>query len=468
MSPVVSPPPGDGEAARLRRWQFVTVATLFTGYAGYYLCRSNLSIVTPLLLNEYGPSGLTKAHIGDVASFGILFYALGKLLGGFVTGSVGGKRMFLFGLFASAVLTVLLALAPLFAGPLAGAATALGLPVAVLLPFFALRAGNRLVQAVGWGAVVQITSRWFTPARMATAMGVLSISYLLGDALARLYLGAAIGAGATWRGVFFLSAGTLAAIGLVAAFALKERPGQLGLPEPPPPSENVYGADTGHAKVPLRELLAPLLKSRAFWLVCLMNVGLTLVRETFNLWNPTYLTEVAKFNAGTAGMLSLAFPLGGVPGALLAGWLADRTGGRYALVALPSLAALVGVLCLLAWVPLAGRAWLAVALIAASGFFLLAPYTFCAGVLAVKLGGQRGGAAASGLIDTAGYFGATLAGSAIGRVAQSYGWGTAFATLAVIAAVTLIASAVALRTCQASDPPAPRPDSHPGEGAPVR
>ena len=445
----------EAEAARLRRWQAVTVATLFAGYAGYYLCRSNLSVSAPLLLREYGPSGLTEGHIGDVASFGVLIYALGKLLGGTVTDSLGGKRVFLFGLFGSVVFTVLFALAPLFAGPLAGTGTALGLPLAILLPFFVFRAGNRFVQSVGWGAVVQIASRWFAPARMATVMAVLSLSFLLGDALARLYLGLAVNAGTTWQGIFFLSAGTLAVIGLVALFTLKERPGQLGLPEPPPPAGNVYGADTGHAKLTLRKLLGPLLKSGAFWLVCLMNIGLTLIRETFNLWNPTYLHQEMKLDAGAAAVASLAFPLGGVPGALLAGWLADRTSGRYALVALPSIAGLVAVLCLLAWAPLEGHAWLAVALLALAGFFLLAPYTFCAGALAVKIGGQRGGAAASGFIDTAGYLiGATLAGSAIGRVARDYGWGTVFVALAVVAAVTLVASAVALRACRSAEPPA--------------
>src|SRR5947209_19667068 len=110
------------EAERLRRWQGVTVATLFAGYAGYYVCRSNLSVATPLLLDEYGPAGLTKAHIGDVASVGVLFYAIGKLLNGVATEYVGGRRMFLFGLVASVACTILFALAPLFVPSAAGLA----------------------------------------------------------------------------------------------------------------------------------------------------------------------------------------------------------------------------------------------------------------------------------------------------------------------------------------------------------
>ena len=434
------------EAARLRRWQSVTIATLFTGYAGYYVCRSNLSVASPLLLDEYGAAGLTKSHIGDIASVGVLLYAIGKTLNGVAAEYVGGKRIFLFGMFASVICTVLFALSPLVAGPLAGAAGSLGFPVAVLLPFLAVWAANRFVQSMGWGGLVQITSRWFTANRMATVMGVLCMSYLLGDAAARFYLGGVAKLGLGWQGVFYTSAATLGAIGCVSFFVLKNRPADVGLPEPPPPG-NVYGDDAGHEKISLRKLLAPLLGSGTFWLVCSMNVGLTLIRETFNLWNPTYLKEVVKLDAGTAGMASLVFPLAGACAAVFAGWLVDRLNGRYGLVVVSSLVGLVLVLCLFAWLPLEGQTWTALALIGAVAFFLLAPYTFCSGVLAVKLGGQRGGSTAAGLIDTAGYLGATLAGSGIGRIAQHYGWSTAFGTLAGVAVVTMLVAAVyAIRT----------------------
>jgi OPA family glycerol-3-phosphate transporter-like MFS transporter len=88
------------------------------------------------------------------------------------------------------------------------------------------------------------------------------------------------------------------------------------------------------------------------------------------------------------------------------------------------------------------RAAVAVGLIAGVAVFLLAPYTFCSGVLALRLGGQRGGSTSAGLIDTAGYLGAALAGSGVGRVAQQYGWGAAFAALAGVAGLTLAVAAV--------------------------
>jgi OPA family glycerol-3-phosphate transporter-like MFS transporter len=425
------------EAVRLQRWQTITVATLFTGYAGYYVCRQNLSVVTPLLIEEYGSAGLRKEHIGDVASFGVLFYAVGKLFNGIATEYVGGKVIFLFGIFASVACTILLACSPLFAGRFSGIAISLGFPVAILLPFVVLWSANRFIQSMGWGGLVQISSRWFSHNRLATVMGILTMSYLLGDAAVRLYLGAIIKLGVGWQGVYFIAAGTLGFIGVVGLFTLKSRPANLGLPEPAPSPGNVYGNDSGDKKIPVFQLLIPLISSFSFWVVCLMNVGLTLIRETFNLWNPTYLKEVVKLDDGDAGMASFVFPLVGAISALSAGWFVDRLGGRFGPVVLPSLLALVVVLCLLMWLPGDAGTWLALLLIGAAAFFLIAPYTFCSGVIAVKFGGQRAAATAAGIIDTAGYLGAVLSGSGIGRIAQAYGWGAAFGALAGVAGLTL-------------------------------
>src|SRR5205807_7712925 len=93
-------------------------------------------------------------------------------------------------------------------------------------------------------------------------------------------------------------------------------------------------------------------------------------------------------------------------------------------------------------VDLRGRPGLALAMIAAVAFALMAPYTFCSGVMALDLGGRRGGGTAAGLIDAAGYLGAVLSGLGIGALAESQGWAAAFAALAAAAALTCVVAAV--------------------------
>jgi OPA family glycerol-3-phosphate transporter-like MFS transporter len=204
----------------------------------------------------------------------------------------------------------------------------------------------------------------------------------------------------------------------------------------------VFGDDRGNEMISFLKITIPLFTSFEFCLVCTMNAGLTTIRETFNQWIPTYLVNVVKLEPGTAGMASLVFPFIGALSALSGGWIVDRTGGRFGPVVIPSLLALMAVLGLLTWLPCEGQAWLALTMIGAAGFFLIAPYTFCSGVLAIKFGGQRGGATAAGIIDTAGYFGGVMAGWGIGWIAQEHGWSAVFAALAAIAGVTLVFSAV--------------------------
>ena len=44
---------------QLVRWQILTLALLVTGYSGYYLCRSNLSVTMPLLSAELTTRGMS-------------------------------------------------------------------------------------------------------------------------------------------------------------------------------------------------------------------------------------------------------------------------------------------------------------------------------------------------------------------------------------------------------------------------
>ena len=165
-----------------------------------------------------------KRRFGLIASVSILFYAFGKFAGGMISDFMGGRRMFLVGMFASVGCTVAFGLSTGFAA------------------FLVIWSLNRLVQSVGWSALVKVASRWFPVQRHGTIFGVLTLSYLFGDALARLGLGALLHFEIGWRGLFFAAAGVLAAIALVSTFTLKSSPAEVGATEPEANPENVYGA----------------------------------------------------------------------------------------------------------------------------------------------------------------------------------------------------------------------------------
>jgi len=413
-------PPDPATAARLRRWQGVTVGTLFVGYAGYYVCRSVLPVASNQLMNDPG-LGLDEVGYGRLVAAGIYAYAAWKLLTGVGTEYAGGRAAFLAGMVLSA-----------------GCVAAFGLAGGTAA-FLAAWVANRFVQSMGWAALVRVTGRWFRPEALGTVMGVLCLSYLFGDALARLYLGAFAGAGLGWRGLFFVAAGTLAAVTAAAAVTLRATPKAVGLPEPPPPPGNVYGAaDDGDTRVPVRALLGPLLGSRMFWLVALMNAGLTMIRETFNSWTPRYLEKGVGLDPRYAGLLSFVFPMAGAAASLAAGWGADRLGGRYGRLIVPLLVLTAAALAAVVVIDLRDRAVLALALVGTVALFMMGPYTFCSGVLAMNLGGKRAAAAAAGIVDAVGYLcGAVVSGEVAGPLVKAYGFGPLLEVLLGLSAATL-------------------------------
>jgi sugar phosphate permease len=424
-------PPAD--AGRLRRWQAATLALLVAGYAGYYLCRSHFSVTKPLIMAEMVRNHLTtadpKTALGDVATVGTALYAVGKFLGGVVGDLLGGRRNFLLGMGGAILFTALFA-------------------ASGSLPLFTLCwAGNRLLQAFGWPGLVKIGGRWTPYRRHGLVMGVLSLSFLFGDAVARVFMGKLMAEGLGWRGVFLVAAAVLGGLFILTYALLKESPTAAGLPEFPPSPQTVYDdpasdeplgddlagdrpAENAASKGAVGGLLSPLLASPAFWVVCGLSLAATLARETFNDWTPTYFVERLKMPPAEAASTSAVFPFLGGCSVLVFGYASDRLGrpGRAA-----SLTAGLGLCGVALWLlasaatPAAGTA-----LVAVVGFLLVGPYSFLAGAIALDFGGRRGGATAAGLIDGVGYVGGILAGSYVSRLAAATGWGSAFAMLAVV------------------------------------
>jgi OPA family glycerol-3-phosphate transporter-like MFS transporter len=417
---------------RLRRWQEITAASLFVGYAGYYLGRSCLAIATPLMETAYAGHGLGKQQIGLINSAGVAAYVIGKVTNGLAVDYLGGRRMFLAGMLATIACTA-----------------AFGWSAALPM-FIGVWAANRFFQSMGWPALIKTASRWYPASRQATVMGILSLSFLFGDAIVRVYLGGIVKLGqqyadtslgvlADWRSVFLVAAGSLGVVALLTAATLRSSPRDLGLEEPPANPHNVFGeAGQSAAPVPLAVLLAPLLESPVFWSICGINFGLTLVRESFNNWSSTILKDVAGLDAGMAGIASMVFPLAGGISAIVAGLLSDRLQGRHGRIVVPSLVLLTGSLLLMAVVNITGRPVMAMLLVSTTSFFLIGPYTYLSGVMALDLGGKRGSSTAAGLIDGAGYVGAIASGWGIARIAQRYEWRGVFVSLAGVCSLTLI------------------------------
>ena len=232
---------------------------------------------------------------------------------------VGGRRMFLFGMFASVICTIIFGLASRIcrhaqrvehepAGPINGLE----------------RAGESRLAVVSRPA----------PRQHFSAENPHVELYLFGDALARLGLGALLYLGEN-AGLARRVLCRRRRLGPDCRGSTRSR-SRLAQPtsaldEPEANPENVYGPQ-GNAPRPadLVDLLWPLASSFSFWLVCIISFGLTMVRETFNTWNPIYLKEaVGLTDSGGHGDDALVPSASAASQRSRPGWLAIRlTRGR--------------------------------------------------------------------------------------------------------------------------------------------
>jgi sugar phosphate permease len=411
----------------LRYRKVSTVALLFAGYAAYYFCRSDLSVAMPLIIEDLERRGMSSQdaviHMGQIASFGVLAYAIGKL---FFTGLGdiwGGRRSFTIGLGGAIAFTLLFA-------------SGGGLPLFTLAWI-----GNRLTQSIGWAGAVKVCSKWFDYSSYGTVIGILSLSYLVGDAAARQSMGLLIFWGYGWRTLFYVAAGVAGFLLIANLFFLRESRAELGYTEPQVNPLNLFAGSASKPKSFL-ELLKPLLLSRAFGVVCLLSLGCTVVRESFNIWTTVYLRDFFGYSAGSAASTSAIFPALGAASVFLSGWISDRLGvsGR-SVVMFVGLSATA--LALVALTFLRGgvsQSMLPVLLIGVVAFCLLGPYSYLGGAFALDFGGSQAGAASSGLIDGVGYLGGVVAGDSIARLSVAFGWRGVFVALTGVTALSALAA----------------------------
>jgi len=406
----------------LRLQQGKVLALLFAGYGALYFCRADLSVGAPLIIDQLTRHGLSHdeavVRIGTITSMGVFAYALGKLFLGGLGDYWGGRVSFLIGLAGATLFTLQFA---------AGST-----PPLFMFAWF----GNRLTQSLSWAGLIKVSSKWFDYTSYGVIIGVLSLSYLVGDAAARQTMGALIAHGFSWQTLFCYAAGVTAVLFAANWFLLRESRIDSGFSEAKTNPLNLFASSESRPPS-VRALLGPLMRSRAFVLVCLLSLGCTIIRETFNGWTPVYLHDYLGYSVSDAAGTSAIFPAVGVVSVLLSGWLSDRLGpnGRALILFIGLVAAAVALLTLMTFRHSDAHPSLPLFIIGLIAFCLLGPYSYLGGAFALDFGGKQASAVSSGIIDGVGYLGAVTAGDSVGRLSVAAGWQGVFVALAAISAL---------------------------------
>ncbi|RYC30779.1 MFS transporter [Lichenibacterium minor] len=415
-------------------YQWLLVAICFLVVVADGMDVAIMGFVTPPILQDWGVSRAAFGLVISAAPFGLVF---GALLAGPSSDRFGRKPVLVVSVLAFAVLTLLAAFA---ATP-------------------GEMAGLRFLAGMGMGAAMPNTttllSEYAPLRRRALMITVMFTGFNLGSALIGFAAGALVPIYG-WRSVMVLGGAVPLALVPILVLVLPESARLLALRGAPPSRiAATLGRVTGSrfagdeafvsaepplaTRTPIGVLFSPGFGAvtAALWLTYFMGL---LVIYLLTGWLPTLMKD-GGVSISTAVNVTAMFQIGGTVGAVLVGWVMDRT--RPA----PVIAAAY-----------AGGA-LFVLLVAVSGLLApaLAALVFAAGFC--MSGAQTGlNAFAPGCYPTAaratgvswmlgmGRFG-SIVGSLVGGTLLSLGWG--FSAILSLLAVPALCAAVAILLTQA-------------------
>lgn len=414
----------------LNDWRQSTFAVMLFGYVGYYICRGNISAAFPLMSQEFGYS---NAQLGLIASTSEIAYAIGKFINGPAADKLGGRRIFLLGMFGAIVMNLIFS------------------QLNSLSAFIVVWCLCRYFLSVGWGGLTKTIGAWFEPEHNGTVMGVISLNFQFGGVVASLIAGGLVALGCTWDKLFIYPALLLFLIFLWSIRSSKDSPQDII------PGVR-FGGNAGSkgaivaieeetdGTLSVKKIMLGLLKMRLFQYLLLYSFITTLLRSIFFFWTPKFLVDIGM-GASVAILKSALFPFLGCVGTVLLGWYTDRFAGNgdraraMWIMLLGLVACMVGIALLVSTgIVSAFNQDIVVVLLGFSGFFLLGPYAMSSGCLTLDIAGSKGAGSCTGLIDGVGYIGGALAAWGAGYISDKLGWSEVFWILALMAVLAVFSA----------------------------
>jgi predicted MFS family arabinose efflux permease len=183
---------------------------------------------------------------------------------------------------------------------------------------FLARMGVGVGEAGGTGSGGSIISDYFHRHEMSWAMGILTLGSTLGTA-AGLMVGGYFSDLLGWRMAFLALGIPGILLGLIVFFSVKE-----------PKRGRLYAEQAGpDLKLPFVATLRQLARNKVYVRTTLAYGLQIVIGYGFASWMAEIMGRQFEISTGDRGFyLGLAFILGGIPGPLLGGWLADRLAKR--------------------------------------------------------------------------------------------------------------------------------------------
>ncbi|MCW5558100.1 MAG: MFS transporter [Verrucomicrobiae bacterium] len=404
--PSASPEP---PAAGSRRYAWAVVGMLWFVCCFNYADRQAISVVFPVLKQEFG---FTPVQLGLIGSAFMWVYAAAAPLAGWAGDRMARRHLILGGCLFWSLVTM----ATAWCGR--------------LWQFITVRALEGFGETFYFPASMSLVSDYHGRRTRSRAMAAHQSSVYVGT-IGGSWLGAVLAEHYGWRAGFYVFGGGGMILAGVLYLFLREPPRSREAADAvsraarPPAAGPSFGATLGH-----------LVRHPAARLLLLAFVGANFVATIFLVWTPTFLIEKFGFKLGAAGLSATVFiHLASAVSAPLAGWGADilatrRSGGR---ILVQAAGLLAGAGCV-AWV---GMAQTTASLLVAMTAFGMCKGAYDAGIFAslydVVPADSR--ATAAGVMNTVGWTGGALGPIYAGWMAEHAGQGSQVANMSLAVAL---------------------------------
>jgi len=420
-------------------------------YASYYICRYNLAIAAPRVMDQFG---FSNTGFGTINSARDWCYAFGQFVNGLLTDRLGGKQAMAIGGLLTIGLNVAFGLVPLLVAalPLAVAGgDAWVTPATVALALFVVVRGlDGYAQAFGAPGMIKINTAWFTRSERGRFAGIFGLMIQFGQITINTFGPLLLVTGLTipllittlhlgandWRILFWVPPVVVAAVVAVMYRVVKNHPEEAGY-------RVQHAADEDHAhadheeKIPLRIVFKSIARKKMVWIVAGAYFCTGVVRTAQNAWWVVYFDRQWGLDIAESALVAITgalLPIAAFLGSIGSGFVSDLLfRGRRAPVAV-ALYGIESLVILISALVLGGRA--ASPLMAAVMMQLISltcnsTHSILGAAAAMDLGGRQMAGFASGVIDSFQYIGAGLAGIGLGllldrAVETALGWNAWF------------------------------------------
>lgn len=394
------------------RWRIKMFFSMYFGYALYYFTRKNLDIIKPVLINNHI---FTVEQLGTIGFIIYLTYGIGKFLSGTVADKCNIRSVMSVGLFTSSVINIIFAFLPQISGVI---------PVSITVLASFLWGLNGVAQSMGFPPVAKGLVYWFSPSERATKWTLWSSSHTFGAFFVAQLISLLLWLKCGWQMAFVVPAilGILYSVFMVCFMA--DTPASVGLPAIEVYRNDVMPVKQEKSDMSQWQIIKKYVLTNPFlWALAISYVFIYYVRFATLDWATTFLNQDRGFTEAMAASAASAMPFLGMPGGIVAGYLADKFfNGRCTQMNIIYLVILAASCWGFYKLSSPDAFWVTAIFAAFIGFFVDGPQNLAGGVQASRVTVQKAAAAACGFTGMFGYFGAMLSSKGAAYISTNYGW----------------------------------------------